>query len=465
MPETLIVSISGIRGIFGSGLSPDVIVRYASAYGDWILNEWHDSNTSGQKGPVVVVGRDARVTGEICSNLVISTLLSQGINVFNAGLATTPTVEMAVIKENAQGGIVLSASHNPAEWNALKLLNQVGEFLSPKDAGWVIEHAESTQRNWCAFDKRGSVENRDYLAYHISKVISLPEIKPQEIGNRNFKVVVDAVNSVGGVAIPALLRALGLREENIIELHCEPTGIFAHPAEPLPENLTEVCEKVRAEKADLGIVVDPDADRLALIANGGTYVSEELTQVLAAAFWWQYHAGPFVTNLSSSRAIELVAKAMGQETFRSAVGEINVVEEMKRRGAVIGGEGNGGVILPALHHGRDALIGVAMILQYLVEKGKSLTGVLEEIPPLYMAKMKTDIGSLDPDTLLMSMAKKYQNERISTIDGVKIDFETGWVHMRKSNTEPIIRVYAEAPSKAAAEELGMRFMRELLATS
>ena len=306
MSKTLVVSISGIRGIFGSGLSPDIIVKYASAYGDWILR----NNPS---APMVVVGRDARVTGQICTDLVVSTLQSQGIGIYSAGLATTPTVEMAVLKEKAQGGIVLSASHNPAEWNALKLLNQDGEFLSPSDAQWVIEHAETADRTWCSYDKRGIVVERDYLDYHITKVLGLSEIKPSEIGKRDFRVVVDAVNSVGGIAIPRLLTNFGLRPENIVELHCDPTGLFAHPAEPLPENLTEICKRVRLEKADLGIVVDPDADRLALIADGGVYVSEELTQVLAAAFWWQYHSGPFVTNLSSSRAVELVAKSMGQK--------------------------------------------------------------------------------------------------------------------------------------------------------
>ena len=455
MSKTLVVSISGIRGIFGSGLSPDIIVKYASAYGDWILR----NNPS---APMVVVGRDARVTGQICTDLVVSTLQSQGIGIYSAGLATTPTVEMAVLKEKAQGGIVLSASHNPAEWNALKLLNQDGEFLSPSDAKWVIEHAETADRTWCSYDKRGIVVERDYLDYHITKVLGLSEIKPSEIGKRDFRVVVDAVNSVGGIAIPRLLTNFGLRPENIVELHCDPTGLFAHPAEPLPENLTEICERVRLEKADLGIVVDPDADRLALIADGGVYVSEELTQVLAAAFWWQYHSGPFVTNLSSSRAVELVAKSMGQKVFRSAVGEINVVEEMKARSAVIGGEGNGGVILPTLHYGRDALIGVALILQYLVEKGMSLSEVIAEIPPLHMVKMKTNIGTLNPDILLDTLSKKYANEQISTIDGLKIDFDEGWVHMRKSNTEPIIRVYAEASSKTAAENLGNRFMKELL---
>jgi phosphomannomutase len=455
MSDTLVVSISGIRGIFGRGLSPDVIVKYASSYGDWILRA---SSTK----PKVIVGRDARVTGAICSDLVISTLLSQGIDVVDAGLATTPTVEMAVIKEGASGGIVLSASHNPAEWNALKLLNGDGEFLSPQDAEWVIAHARDDSRRWATYDEKGDLSKADYLTYHIDKILKLPEIHPEVIAKRDFRVVVDAVNSVGGIAIPALLERLGLRRENIIELHCEPTGLFAHPAEPLPENLTEICARVREEGADLGIVVDPDADRLALIADGGVYVSEELTQVIATSFWWKYHKGAFVTNLSSSRAIELVAAQTGNTTFRSSVGEINVVEEMKRRDAVIGGEGNGGVILPALHYGRDALVGVAMVLQHLVEENTSLSGLVESLPALKIVKMKTDIGTLNPDALLADMAKKYANERISTIDGVKIDFAEGWVHMRKSNTEPIIRVYAEAPSSEQAEALGKRFMKELL---
>lgn len=436
-------------------MSPDVIVKYASSYGDWILR-------ASPLKPKVIVGRDARVTGEICSDLVISTLLSQGIDVVDAGLATTPTVEMAVIKEGASGGIVLSASHNPAEWNALKLLNSDGEFLSPQDAEWVISHARDDARSWATYDQKGESSKADYLTYHIDKILELPEIHSEVISKRDFRVVVDAVNSVGGIAIPALLERLGVRRENIIELHCEPTGLFAHPAEPLPENLTEICALVRKEGADLGIVVDPDADRLALIADGGVYVSEELTQVIATSFWWKYHKGAFVTNLSSSRAIEIVAAETGNTTFRSSVGEINVVEEMKRRDAVIGGEGNGGVILPALHYGRDALVGVAMVLQHLVEENTSLSGLVRSLPTLKIVKMKTDIGTLSPDALLADMAKKYANERISTIDGVKIDFAEGWVHMRKSNTEPIIRVYAEAPSSEQAETLGKRFMKELL---
>ena len=455
MSQTLVVSISGIRGIFGRGLNPDVLVRYASAYGDWILARSGD-------GPKVIVGRDARVSGPICSRIVVDTLLSQGIDVVDAGLATTPTVEMAVLKEGASGGIVLSASHNPAEWNALKLLNEKGEFLSPSDAEKLIQAAESGSRLWADYQDLGSLTQRDYLTYHVDAVAALPEIDVESIASRDFRIVVDAVNSVGGIAIPEMLSKLGVREDQIVKLHCEPTGIFAHPAEPLPENLTEICERVAVEGADLGIVVDPDADRLALIADGGVYVSEELTQVLAADFWWKYHRGPFATNLSSSRAVELVAAKYDAEVFRSAVGEINVVEEMKRVSAVIGGEGNGGVILPDLHYGRDALVGTALILQHLTNSASSLSELVSSMPALKIAKLKTDIGDLDPDTVLAKMAQRYADERISTIDGVKIDFDDGWVHMRKSNTEPIIRVYAEAGSQEEATSLGQRFMIELL---
>lgn len=456
MSQTLVVSISGIRGIFGRGLNPDVIIKYASAYGDWILARTSERAT-------VIIGRDARVSGPICSRLVADTLLSQGIDVIDAGLATTPTVEMAVLKEGAAGGIVLSASHNPAEWNALKLLNEKGEFLSPSDAESLIAAAETGSRRWADYRDLGTLTERDYLSYHIDEVTNLKEINPESIESRGFKVVVDAVNSVGGIAIPALLERLGVQKEQIIRLHCQPTGLFAHPAEPLPENLSEICDMVAREGADLGVVVDPDADRLALIANGGKYVSEELTQVLAADFWWGHHSGPFSTNLSSSRAIELVAERHGATVSRSAVGEINVVEEMKRVNAVIGGEGNGGVILPDLHYGRDALVGIALILQHLVDTESTLSELVSKMPSLNIVKLKTDIGKLDPDSLLEKMATKYKKERISTLDGVKIDFDEGWVHMRKSNTEPIIRVYAEAATKDKAIALGERFMSELLA--
>ncbi|MGA0256007.1 MAG: phosphoglucosamine mutase [Rhodothermales bacterium] len=455
MSKTLVVSISGVRGIFGAGLDPEVIVRFASAYGRWILGQ------AGAK-PVVVVGRDARVSGPVCMDLVMRTLQSHGIDVIDAGLATTPTVEMAVIAEGASGGIVLSASHNPAEWNALKLLNEKGEFLPPAEAEAVISLSNHGAESWTTWDAIGEQGTKDYLPGHIDAVCALDGIDPDVIAGRDFRIVVDAVNSVGGIALPALLKRLGVRDEHIIRLHCEPTGRFAHPAEPLPQNLTEIIERVGTEKADLGLVVDPDADRLALIADGGIYVSEELTQVLAADFWWQRHRGPFATNLSSSRAIEDVAARHGEKVYRSAVGEINVVERMKEVGATIGGEGNGGVILPDLHYGRDALVGTALILQHLANTGLKLSEWVADMPVYHIAKLKTDIGEKDPEALLARMAERYAGERISTIDGVKVDLDEGWVHMRKSNTEPIIRVYAEASTAEAATGLGTRFMAELL---
>jgi len=414
----------------------------------------------------VVVGRDARVSGALFADMVMGTLQAAGCDVIDAGLATTPTVEMAVVKEGATGGIILSASHNPAEWNALKLLGGKGEFLSPAEASDVIARSEAgpdASGAWVSYDAYGTRRTESYLDYHIEQILALPEIKPDVIARRDFRIVVDAVNSVGGIALPALLRRLGIRDEQMVLIHCEPTGLFAHPAEPLPENLTEICARVASEGADLGLVVDPDADRLALIEDGGTYMSEELTQVIAADFWWGHHDGPFVTNLSSSRAIDDVAARRGQASYRAAVGEINVVEEMKRRGAVIGGEGNGGVILPALHHGRDALVGTAMVLQHLADTGHSLSDVRKGLPRYDIVKMKTDIGDRDPGALLDTMAKRYADARISTIDGVKIDLDEGWVHLRRSNTEPIIRVYAESTSADAARALGERFMGELLA--
>jgi len=465
----LVVSISGIRGIVGDGFDPEVLVRFVAAYAAWCKDK------AGAPRPVVVVGRDARVSGPVYAEITMSTLQAAGLDVIDAGLASTPTVEMAVIREQAAGGIILSASHNPAEWNALKLLGPTGEFLTPAEAEDVIGRAGDIRAGdarggagaargaaWAHWDGLGARTEEDYLDMHISAVAALPEINPAAIRARNFRVVVDGVNSVGGVAIPALLGRLGVTPENIIEVNCEPTGVFAHPAEPLPENLVETCAVVTRENADLGFVVDPDADRLALIEDGGRYMSEELTQVLAADFWWRHHTGPFVTNLSSSRAIDDVAARHGQEVFRSAVGEINVVEEMKRRGAVLGGEGNGGVILPALHYGRDALVGVAFTLQHLATEGVSLSELRSRMPAYHIVKMKTGIGENDPDALLGQMARRYSGARVSTVDGVKVDLDEGWVHMRKSNTEPIIRVYAEAVSKDIATGLGERFMAELL---
>ncbi len=453
MPRpTLIASISGIRGVFGSGLSPEVLVKYAAAFAQWCVE-------SGGTGRTVVVGRDARVTGEICSRIVSGTLAAAGLRVVDAGLATTPTVEMAVLKEGAVGGIVFSASHNPAEWNALKLLNGKGEFLSPEEGATVLELAEDRVDPTVDYRSVGDVLRRDFLDHHIEAILSLPFIDPDAIRDRGFRVVVDGVNSVGGIAVPALLNRLGVQDVTCV--NCEPTGIFAHPAEPLPENLVETLDFVRRAEADLGVVVDPDADRLALIEPGGRYLSEELTQVVAADFLWRFRSGPFATNLSSSRAIEDVAARYGQDVYRSAVGEINVVRRMQEVGAVLGGEGNGGVILPDLHYGRDALVGTAMVLQHLVNEGVSLSDVRAGLPTYHIVKRKIEIGSADPAALLAAISAKYDGERVDLTDGVKIDFEEGWVHMRRSNTEPIMRIYAEASGLEAADELATRFTAEL----
>ncbi|NNF03566.1 MAG: phosphoglucosamine mutase [Rhodothermales bacterium] len=457
MNHTLVESISGIRGIVGRGFDPDVIQRYTAAFARMLAEKADGELVS------VVVGRDGRASGPVCADLVCSILRASGIDVLDAGLASTPTVETAVLDHGAAGGIILSASHNPAEWNALKLLNDRGEFLSPEVADRLINRARAGDAAWASWDALGSSRSIDALPAHIEHITSLPEIRPAAIASRDFRIVVDGINSVGGIAIPALLEAIGVRTEQIVRVNCEPDGRFAHPAEPLPAHLTETVEIVRREGADLGIVVDPDADRLALIRDGGVYVSEELTQVIAADFWWRHRSGPFVTNLSSSRAIEDVAERHGESVFRSAVGEINVVEEMKRRGAALGGEGNGGVIVPDLHYGRDALAGTAMILQHLVDTDASLSEIIETLPAYEIVKLKTDIGDSDPEAMLSRLADRYADERISLVDGVKIDLEEGWVHMRRSNTEPIIRVYAEAATRRSATALGERFMAELTA--
>ncbi|MBL7979333.1 MAG: phosphoglucosamine mutase [Bacteroidetes Order II. Incertae sedis bacterium] len=455
----LMVSISGIRGVFGDGLDAMVLVKYAAAFGVWVRNR--ASETGGK--PLVAVGRDARVTGELCQTLVMETLRSVGCNVLDVGLATTPTVEMAVLGAQATGGIILSASHNPAEWNALKLLNENGEFLTPEQGKAVIDLAASGTVTAVPYTQIGGYSAQDYLPYHIQKILELPYIYPKQIAAQDFKVVVDGVNSVGGVAIPALLKALGIREENIIRLHCNPTGLFAHNPEPLPEHLSEIMDMVTATNADLGIVVDPDADRLAFVAEDGHFYGEELTQVTAADFMLGHKPGPFATNLSSSRAADDVVAAYGQTSYRAAVGEINVVMLMKEVGAVVGGEGNGGVILPDLHHGRDALVGTAIVLQHMVNTGKSLSQLKAGYPAYSISKNKITLDKVDADTVLRQIAQRYQKERISTIDGVKIDFPNEWVHLRKSNTEPIIRIYAEARTPDQAQALAQRFMDELAA--
>lgn len=455
--DTLIASISGIRGIVGQGLDPSVLARYASAFGTWCRSRADDTEQSAR----IVVGRDARPSGDAYAQILIGTLRGMGCDVIDLGLASTPTVEMAVLREKAAGGIVMSASHNPEEWNALKLLNERGEFLTPAQGEAVIAKADAHEAAPVAHDDLGAYHEYNALPNHIDDILALDLIHPERIAAQNLSVVVDGINSVGGVALPRLLHRLGVAEENVHCLHCEPTGRFAHPAEPRPDHLTELTAAVPELDADLGLAVDPDADRLALVDEQGRFVLEELTQVLAADFLWQHREGPFVTNLSSSRAIDDVAEKHGQPVYRSAVGEINVVERMKDVDAVLGGEGNGGVIFPDLHYGRDALAGTALILQYLADSGRSLGALHDAMPHYAMAKENLPLPEVAPDRLLSALAKQYETEEQSTLDGLKIDFEDSWVHMRPSNTEPILRVYTESPTEEDAKALAARFRGEL----
>ena len=455
---TLIASISGIRGIFGAGLDATVLARYTTAYGQWIVGR------SDQLHHTIVVGRDARVSGEVCAQIVIGTLRSLGLDVIDAGLATTPTVAMGVLEAQAQGGIILSASHNPGQWNALKLLNEKSEFLSPDEGQQVMESVGNPPLPHG--DRIGNYKRKEFLHAHIEAIKALDFVETDRIRERRFKVLVDGINSVGSVALPRLLESIGVRSEDIYVLNAEPTGRFAHPPEPLPAHLVETMEQVRKSACDVGLVVDPDADRLALIDERGCYVSEELTQVLAAEFLWARKKGPFVTNLSSSRAIDDVAARWNQPVYRSAVGEINVVKKMQEVGAVLGGEGNGGVIVPTLHYGRDALIGTTMVLQLLAERSITLSALRESMPYYHMAKHKVRLN--DPDTALASI--EYHDHKgvdpvsVSTVDGIKIDFADGWVHLRKSNTEPVVRVYAEASRRTHAETLATAFTERLVSS-
>ncbi|MDX1438776.1 MAG: phosphoglucosamine mutase [Rubricoccaceae bacterium] len=451
----LIASISGIRGVFGNGLDPAVLTRYAAAFGGWCREQSDDEK------PTVVVGRDGRATGEICSRIVTATLQACGCNVIDAGLATTPTVAMGVLESNASGAVILSASHNPAEWNALKLLNAKSEFLSPEEATTVIEMAEKEPSAYTVpHQKTGSYTEQDFLDVHIQRILELPYIQSETIRTRNFKVVVDGINSVGGFALPALLQALGVKEVDVLNGTCN--GQFAHNPEPLPENIEGILNHVRDTGADIGLVVDPDVDRLAFVENGGRFFGEELTQVVAADFLMRKQPGPFATNLSSSRAIDDVMAKYDQPVYRSAVGEINVVKKMQEVGAVLGGEGNGGVILPALHYGRDALAGTAFVLQHLAETGKSLSEIRAGLPKYHIAKHKLPLpDGVNPDKLLERVAEQFVGEKISTVDGVKIDFADSWVHLRKSNTEPILRIYTEASAEKEANDLAERFKKVL----
>ncbi|MBR2981008.1 MAG: phosphoglucosamine mutase [Odoribacter sp.] len=448
---SLIKSISGIRGTVGgepgNNLTPIDVVKFVSAYATWLKKE------SNKQVAKIVVGRDARLSGEMYSNLVCSTLCSLGHHVVNIGLATTPTTEIAVTAEGADGGIILTASHNPKEWNALKLLNSKGEFLSDADGKALLAIAEESNFTYADVDALGYIEEKDYTQYHINKVLDLKLVNLQAVKSSKIKVVVDAVNSVGGTIIPQLLRAMGITD--IIELNCQPTGKFAHNPEPIPANLTQISATMKEHKADIGIVVDPDVDRLALICEDGSMFVEEYTLVSVADYVLSKTPGNTVSNLSSSRALRDVTNRYdGCSYSASAVGEVNVVTEMKRTNAIIGGEGNGGVIYPELHYGRDALVGVALFLSLYVERGLTMTELKRTYPAYYISKNRIDLqAETNVEKVLDTLKAKYSNEKITDIDGVKIDFADGWVHLRKSNTEPIIRVYSESKDENSANQL------------
>ena len=455
---TLIKSISGIRGTIGGevgeNLTPIDIVKFTIAYIRFIAGK------NNAKRLRIVLGRDARISGEMVNGIIEGTLLGCGVDVINVGLCTTPGTEMAVITHKADGGIIITASHNPKQWNALKLLNEKGEFLNDKEGKQVLALAEQDDFLFPDVDNIGKVILReDFNPTHIKQVLNLELVDVEKVKARNFKVVVDAVNSIGGVVIPALLRELGCE---VIELNCTPDGHFAHNPEPLPQNLTEISEVIVREGADLGIVVDPDVDRLALVNEDGTMFGEEYTLVAVADYILSRTKGNTCSNLSSSRALSDVTKAHGGKYAASAVGEVNVVTKMKEVGAVIGGEGNGGVIYPELHYGRDALVGVALFLTYLAEQGCTMTELRKRYPAYYASKNKIELTpAIDVDKLLLTMKERYAHERVNDIDGVKIDFAEHWVHLRKSNTEPIVRIYTEAKSQEYADEVAQQFIAEM----
>ncbi|MGB5480486.1 MAG: phosphoglucosamine mutase, partial [Eudoraea sp.] len=435
---TLIKSISGIRGTIGGrpndNLTPIDAVKFAAAYGTWLKDYSKSDNLK------VVVGRDARLSGEMIQNLVVSTLVGLGIDIIDLGLSTTPTVEIAVPLENANGGIILTASHNPKQWNALKLLNEKGEFLDAAEGAIILELAEKEDFNFSDVDELGKITRNDaYIDIHIDEVLNLPLVDANTIKKAKFKVVVDGVNSTGGIAIPKLLESLGVE---VIKLYCDPTGNFPHNPEPLKEHLGDICKLVVKEKADFGIVVDPDVDRLAFISNDGEMFGEEYTLVACADYVLGKTKGNTVSNLSSSRALRDITIKHHGTYEASAVGEVNVVKKMKSNNAIIGGEGNGGIIYPASHYGRDSLVGTALFLMLMAEKGGTVRELRDSYPSYYMSKKKIQLTpELDVDEILLAMEKKYSNEEVSTIDGVKVDFPENWVHLRKSNTEPIIRIY------------------------
>lgn len=455
---TLIKSISGIRGTIGGkvdqALTPVDAVKFAAAFGTWLINKGNPKK--------VVIGRDARISGPMVQSIVSSTLRGLGIDVIDLGLSTTPTVEMAVPAENAGGGIILTASHNPKQWNALKLLNEKGEFVSGEDGEEILAIAEADDYIFAEVDDLGSVEEKDYLDYHIDKILEIPFVDVEAIKAKNFKVVIDCVNSVGGIALPALLKRLGV--EQVTEMYCEPTGHFPHNPEPLPEHLTAISSEITRTGADIGFVVDPDVDRLAMVCEDGSMFGEEYTLVAVADYILKHKKGNTVSNLSSTRALRDVTRGHGAEYNASAVGEVNVVKMMKATDAVIGGEGNGGIIYPDLHYGRDALVGIALFLSHMAKEGKVASSLRASYPSYYMFKNKIQlVEGIDVDQVLADIQEKYKNEEINTVDGVKIEFENEWVHLRKSNTEPIIRIYAEGQSETTANNVGNKLMEDIKA--
>ena len=454
---TLIKSISGIRGtiggVEGNSLTPIDIVKFTSAYARFILDQKLESKT-------IVIGRDARISGIMVSNIVSGTLIGCGFDVLDIGLTTTPTVEVAVDEINAAGGIILTASHNPKEWNALKLLNNKGEFISAKDGEMILDYSTKNDFKFSLIDNIGKYKYDNSLNdTHIEKVLNLDLVNIDLIKSKKYKVVLDAVNSTGGTIIPKLLKKLGVE---CIELYCNPNGDFPHNPEPLPENLKDISNLVIKEKADFGIVVDPDVDRLAFVCEDGTMFGEEYTLVSVADFVLSKLGGNAVSNLSSTRALSDVTVKYGGKYFASAVGEVNVVEKMKEKSAVIGGEGNGGIIFPALHYGRDALVGIALFLTYLSEKDLAISKLRSTYTNYFISKNKIQLtNSKDISSIISELAKKYNKEKINLVDGLKIDFDEGWIHLRKSNTEPIIRIYSESLSKEKADNLASMFIKEI----
>lgn len=454
----IIKSISGIRGTIGGkageSLTPIEIVKYTAAFVSFLKAKNPDLNK-------LIIGRDARLSGPFISKIVVGTVQSLGVDVIDLGLSTTPTVEIAVPNENALGGIILTASHNPIQWNALKLLNEKGEFISDAEGKEVLEIADKEDFVFSEVKKIGSYfEDDTYIQQHIEMILALPLVDAKAIEAKNYTIAVDAVNSTGGIAVPMLLEALGVK--NITKINCEPTGHFAHNPEPLPENLTEITDLIAKEKHDLGIVVDPDVDRLAFISNDGSYFGEEYTLVSIADYVLKNTPGNTVSNLSSTRALRDITVKAGQQYFASAVGEVNVVNLMKESNAIIGGEGNGGIIYPELHYGRDSLVGIALFLTHLAKSGKSSSMLRNSYPNYFISKNKIELTpEIDVDNILKQVEKKYAKQQLNTIDGLKIDFEKEWVHLRKSNTEPIIRIYSESESESTANHLANKIIQDI----